>query len=76
MRKVAYCQVYESDKPVLLGSTLLEPVNFPEQLIEEDTTVCLFGDWEMNPTWPAMQSRLRSLANKCVIKMFVASDLI
>lgn len=76
MRRVAYCQVYESDYPVLIGSTPLEPVNFPEQLIEDDTVVYLFGDWEMNPTWPAMQSRLRSLANKCVIKMFVASDLI
>lgn len=75
MRKLAYCQVYESEDPVLVGTTLLEPVNYPDQLVEEDTTVYLFGDWEINPTWPAMQSRLRSLANKCVVKMFVVSDL-
>mgnify|MGYP000869445481 FL=1 len=74
MKNLAYCQVYESEDPILIGTTLLEPINYPEQLVEGDTTVYLFGDWEINPTWPAIQSRLRSLANKYVIKMFVASD--
>jgi len=54
----------------------MEPVNYPYQLLEEDLVVYLFGDWELNPTWPAMLSRLRVLANRCAVKMFVARDVL
>lgn len=41
-----------------------------------EITVYLVGDWELNPKWPDMLQRFRCLANVCVVKMFVARDMI
>lgn len=49
MRKVAYSQVYDREEPFFVGTTLVEPVNYPDQLLEEDLIVYLVGDWELNP---------------------------
>ncbi len=41
-----------------------------------DLSVYLVGDWEANSNWQGVLSELRRVANKCVVKVFVASEMV
>lgn len=70
-RQFVDCNPHLSERHV--AEIVANQFDIPE---EWDLSMYLVGDWESNRSWQGVLSELRRVANKCVVKVFVASDLV